>query len=215
MRQITRRSSSRLAPPHVLREPDTSSVRTPSKLCGDGTQVNMLSVACRRAVLVLVIAVPVMGMPVPASAAGEGDGGVSRQRPLAINGRPLARTITSAANGMLTLQIAAARVPPAIVLTRSQQGSSPNRSWVGLTSGALRCDCWRGRGCRHCRSDSPRGSFFCRLLRWRRCRRGGRMVRGPVAHRDRLALHLMALSVGGRLDTVTSLLACRHGTEAL
>ena len=91
----------------------------------------MLSVACRRAVLVLVIAVPVMGMPVPASAAGEGDGGVSRQRPLAINGRPLARTITSAANGMLTLQIAAARVPPAIVLTRSQQGSSPNRSWVG------------------------------------------------------------------------------------
>ena len=114
--------------------------------------MNMLSVACRRSVLVLLaIAVFVIEIPVPAGAAGEGWGGASsRQRQLTINGRPLSRLLnptittgggvdgrlaeagsTNPASAALKPRIGdAGRVPQAVLLTRSQQGSSPNRSWV-------------------------------------------------------------------------------------
>ena len=107
--------------------------------------MNMLSVAFRRSVMVLVIAASVTGIPVPASAAGEW------VEQLTVDGRPLfgpvslttgtteglmdrllARTASaSPAGGKLKPRIVdAGRVPPAVLLRRSQPATAPNRSWV-------------------------------------------------------------------------------------
>ena len=111
--------------------------------------MNALAIACRGSVLVM--AVSVIGMPVPAGAAGEGRGGASARQPqLTINGRPLSRLLyptlttgggedgrfaeaasTNPSSGVLKLRVGdAVRVPQAVLLTRSQPGSSPNRSWI-------------------------------------------------------------------------------------
>ena len=110
--------------------------------------MNALSVACRRSVL--VIAMSVIGMPVPASAAGEGRGGVSRQRHLTLDGRPLSRLLnltfttgggvdgylartgtTSASSGVLKLRISDAGPVTATHATHTESAGEFAEAVVG------------------------------------------------------------------------------------
>ena len=111
--------------------------------------VAVLVVPTGATVLVLTTAVFVMGMIVPGVAADERSVGSSEQRHLTVNGRPLSRLLNptiparggvdshlarptpSPVSGILTLRTAAAgRVAQASAPTRSQQATTPNRSWI-------------------------------------------------------------------------------------
>jgi hypothetical protein len=106
--------------------------------------MNMLSVAVGRSVMALVVAASVIRIPVPASAAGEKGG------QLTVDGRPLFGPLSlttgttegpmgpfltrsasaSPAGGVLKSRRVEGRLTRAVLFTRSQPATAPNRPWV-------------------------------------------------------------------------------------
>ena len=107
--------------------------------------MNMLSVAIRRSVIILVIASSVIGIAVPARAAGECGGELTVDDRLLFGSvrlttgtteGPIARVLARAASaspadGVATPRIVdGGRARRAVLRTRSQPATAPNRSWV-------------------------------------------------------------------------------------